>query len=105
MPTVSTFPATIRACAEKVLREIHMMDALMLMSARNQMPVDLEQSVQILRVVIAATAQKDLTEMPGHQAVLIITNVRDHRADEMRIAPMKLAPSGAIAQKDLLVTL
>lgn len=71
------------------------------MNVRILKPVDRELFVQILKVVIAATAPKDLMEMPVQLAVLTTTNVLDHLVEETHIVQMKLELSGAHALKDL----
>lgn len=101
MPIATTVLETTLVCAEKASKEIHMMDVQTSTSVRITKLVDRVQYVQILRVVIAATALKVSTEMPDQQVVLITMNVPDHLAVEMRNVPMKSVHSGATAQKDL----
>lgn len=101
IPIASIFLETSRACVEKGSKAIHMMDAPTSMSAHILMLVDRVLFVQTLRVVIAATALKVLMEMPVQQDALITTNVHAHLVEETHNVQMKLAHSGATAQKDL----
>lgn len=74
-----------------------MMDVVIVMSVHVPTHVDRVQFVRILKVVIAATAQKDSTEMPDLPAVSTTTNVLVHLVDETLTAPMKLERSSARA--------
>lgn len=60
-----------------------------------QMLVDQVHHVQILRVVIAATALKVLMVMPVQLVASIITNVHVHHVEEMPCVQMKLVASVA----------
>lgn len=79
-----------------------MMDVSTLTSALIPRLADQAQSVQILRVVIAATAQKVSMETLDPQDVSTITNARDHLADATLIVLTKSGLSGAIVPMVLL---
>lgn len=70
------------------------------MSAHTLKLVDRVQYVQILRVVIAATALKVSTEMPDQQVVLTTMNVHVHLAVETHNVLTKLVRSGATVPRD-----
>jgi hypothetical protein len=100
-PIVTTHQAISLASVTKASKEIHTTDVLTLMNVHIPKLVDRVQHVRILRVVIAATALKDSTEMPDRLAVLITTNVQDRLVEEMLTVQMKLELSGATALKVL----
>lgn len=101
IPNAKIFLETSLVFVVKDLKAMHMMDVLILMNALMLMLVDRVLFVQILKVVIAATAQKDLTETPDQQDALIIMNVHVHHVDEMLNVRTKLARSDVSVQKDL----
>lgn len=100
---VKTLLETIRVTVYRDSRGTLTTDASMSTSVHIPMPVARAQFAQILKVVIAATALKDLMATLGRQAVWITTNVRVRLADEMPIVQTMSALSGAIVPKDMLV--
>lgn len=101
MPIVIISPEITLACATKALKEIHTTDVLTLTSVHILKLVDRVLFARILRVVIAATAQKDSMETPDQQDVSTTMNVQDRLAEETHIVQMKLELSGATVLKVL----
>jgi len=99
-PTASTRLETTLVCASMALKVIHMMDVPTSMNV-SRILVDRELSVRISRVVIAAIAQTDMTEMPAQQDASTTTNALARHAAAMRNVSTRLARSNASVPKEV----